>query len=568
MGRTKALKEIQVETWLTRNKISRYRAILKLHARDKDLQLSQATKLKSVVSKKIASLEVDVKRHHEIVTDLSDDGKQRILGLLADNRLFYLAFKHLKPSQIYEAVYQDCNVKRCLLDKLYYERNKRLRRGIELQSKRCVLSTELEEQREELPHCEEQKLIARLQQSITKYDAAKAISSTYSSMLDILKKDTTFFDTLLNTLKEDQSSQCKAMLRVTVMGQLAAENLDDIRQKYKRMTRAVLRNMKIREQMLSTVRYQVEDLWAYAQSLVRVQSDHIFAKKDIDVSAAILENQLTLLENICTKVKETLLVRSYYDLLSRYFKYLVNTKNSLYTFPLICYKIYFLSVIRLETQYEQKKALLARLEANVKNRDLLLNKKNHALHVLENLKHSTITATEQYKINDIHDMLEQIEIEKKREKDLKEQKKTRGELFINVSAALQNINTMLLCVKYTKIAKKQPREGNKAALKESLMMIEKEDMEEHDMQPELEEIDTDVLVLLAKISRKISILFSMSNFDLEQEKADRARDLYQTYVSNYNSNLIFGPGKEEPIGKYCYYYIFYIFLSNIPIISY
>ncbi|XP_050466292.1 uncharacterized protein LOC126859249 isoform X2 [Cataglyphis hispanica] len=470
MGRTKALKEIQVETWLTRNKISRYRAILKLHARDKDLQLLQATKLKSIVSKKIASLEVDVKRHHEIITDLSDDGKQRILESLADNRLFYLALKHLKPSQIYEAVYQDCNVKRRLLDKLYYERNKRLQRGLELQSKRCVLSTELEEQREELPHCEEQKLIARLQQSITKYDAAKAISSTYCSMLDILKKDTTFFDTLLNTLKEDQSSQCKAMLRVTVIGQLAAENLDDIRQKYKKMTRAVLRNMKIREQMLSTVRYQVEDLWAYAQSLVRVQSDHIFAKKDIDVSAAILENQLTLLENICTKVKETLLVRSYYDLLSR------------------------------------------------------------------------------YKINDIYDMLEQIEIEKKRQKDLKEQIKTRGELFINVRAAFQNINAMLFCIRYsTKIAKKLPREGNKAGLKESIM-IEKEDMEEHDMQPELEEIDTDVLVLLAKISRKINILFSMSNFDLEQEKADRARDLYQTYVSNYNSNLIFGPGKEEPIG--------------------
>lgn len=56
-----------------------------------------------------------------------------------------------------------------------------------------------------------------------------------------------------------------------------------------------------------------------------LQSDHIFAKKDLDVSAdKILENQLTLLENICIKVKETLLVRSYYDLLSRYFKYLVN----------------------------------------------------------------------------------------------------------------------------------------------------------------------------------------------------------------------------------------------------
>lgn len=61
------------------------------------------------------------------------------------------------------------------------------------------------------------------------------------------------------------------MLKVTVMGQLATENLDDIRQRYKRMTRVVLRNMKIREQMLSTVRCQVDDLWTYAQSLVRVE---------------------------------------------------------------------------------------------------------------------------------------------------------------------------------------------------------------------------------------------------------------------------------------------------------
>lgn len=55
------------------------------------------------------------------------------------------------------------------------------------------------------------------------------------------------------------------------MGQLAAENLDDLRKKYKRMSRVVLYNMKIREQMLNTVQCQVKDLWAYAQSLVRVE---------------------------------------------------------------------------------------------------------------------------------------------------------------------------------------------------------------------------------------------------------------------------------------------------------
>jgi hypothetical protein len=55
------------------------------------------------------------------------------------------------------------------------------------------------------------------------------------------------------------------------MGQLAAENLDNIREKYKHMRHVILYNMKIREQMLTTVRSQVDDLWTYVQSLVRVE---------------------------------------------------------------------------------------------------------------------------------------------------------------------------------------------------------------------------------------------------------------------------------------------------------
>lgn len=65
-------------------------------ARDKKLQLSQATKLKSIVSRKIASLEIDVKNHREIINDFRDDSKQHILRLLGDHRRSYLAFKHLK----------------------------------------------------------------------------------------------------------------------------------------------------------------------------------------------------------------------------------------------------------------------------------------------------------------------------------------------------------------------------------------------------------------------------------------------------------------------------------------
>ncbi|XP_018314079.1 uncharacterized protein [Mycetomoellerius zeteki] len=513
MGRAKTPKEIRVETWLIRDKISRYRGILKLHARDKKLQLSQATKLKSIVSRKVTSLDVDVKRHREIVSHLHD-GKQHILRLLADHKRFYLAVNRLKPSEIYAAIYQDCNLKRRLLDKLYYEKKKRLKRGIELQLEHHVLSTELEEQSEYRPNCEQQRLVAQLQRSIAKYNAAKDICSTYWSMLNILKKDAIFFDTLMNILKEDQSSQCKVMLKVTVRGQLAAENLDDVRQKYKRMSRIVWCNMKIREQMLSTVNSQVKDLWTYAQSLVRVESDHIFMKRDTDVFNKTLENQLAYLENICTEVKDVLLVRSYHDLLSR-----------------------------LENQSEHRVALLARLDINIKNREVLLNKKHQALQVLEGLKYST---KEQYKINGIQDVVEQIEIEKKREKDLKEKITAHGELLTNIRAALQNMNMMLLCVKHSikGVVKKPVKDGNK---KELIITNDKEDIEERDALTEIERMDTDVLTLISRISRKINILFNISNFELE-EKEDEARDLYHTYVSNYNSDLIFGTGEEEPIG--------------------
>jgi len=105
-----------------------------------------------------------------------------------------------------------------------------------------------------------------------------------------------FFDILLNILKEDQILQCKTMLKVIVMGQLAAENLDDIRQKYNRMTRVVLRNMRIREQMLNTVRSQVDDLWSYAQSLVRVEVSNILLNyMDLFLQKLYKKNNKTLI---------------------------------------------------------------------------------------------------------------------------------------------------------------------------------------------------------------------------------------------------------------------------------
>lgn len=82
--------------------------------------------------------------------------------------------------------------------------------------------------------------------------------------------------------------------------------------------------------------------------------------------------------------------------------------------------------------------------------------------------------------------MEHIEIEKKREKDLKKQIKAHGELLTNIRAALQSMYTMLLCVKNNgKVMKKPTKDGNK----KELMVVNDKDAAERDTLADIEGID-------------------------------------------------------------------------------
>lgn len=56
------------------------------------------------------------------------------------------------------------------------------------------------------------------------------------------------------------------------------------------------------------------------------------------------------------------------------------------------------------------------------------------------------------------------------------------------------------------------------------------------------------LTLLSTVSRKVGALFGMSNFELDKDREERAKDLYQTYVSNYRSKIKFKDAEVEPTG--------------------
>lgn len=102
--------------------------------------------------------------------------------------------------------------------------------------------------------------------------------------------------------------------------------------------------------------------------------------------------------------------------------------------------------------------------------------------------------------------MEQIEIEKKREKDLKEQIKAHGELLTNIKTALQSMNIMLLCIRYSGkgTTRKVVKNGNK---KESVIN-DREHSEEHDVLAEIEEMDVD--------GKEIYIYISISNIIIKE----------------------------------------------------
>lgn len=98
--------------------------------------------------------------------------------------------------------------------------------------------------------------------------------------------------------------------------------------------------------------------------------------------------------------------------------------------------------------------------------------------------------TIRYRANE-HDILEQLEIEKKRETDLKEQKKALGELLTDIRAALLSMSTMLLCLKQHEraVAKKPIKDANKNVLKEMQLGAtdNKRNAKETDVMSEIEE---------------------------------------------------------------------------------
>ncbi|XP_046434409.1 uncharacterized protein LOC124186613 [Neodiprion fabricii] len=506
---------VQDERWTIRDKLQQYRGILKLYAREKKLQVINASRVKKKVSRDLKALTKDVQNYREITNDMADGNKRQLRTIMQHHRDYQLAFQDMKPDDAYGAIYHRNDVNRRQLDKLYYLKKKRMKEFFDLKLECALLKDKYEQEQQYVPDYDHQHLTNQFQNSMAKQSAAAAIRRTYSYILDILKKDSVYFNAVLDALVEDQKSQCKVLIKATEMGQLVTENLDDTRSRYKRLENDVCVNMKERERTLTIVRFQVDDLWSYLRSLVRTESEVNFtvANAAVTSSEMVLQQEMKDLEQVFENIKESMLVRSYDEI-----------------FP------------RFEEQMKQKERLIKQFNHNVRERDSFLNKKNHATLILATLEHSMISTTARYKAVK-KEMLEEIEVQRKREIDFKNLRKVRGELLMNIRAALQNMNEMLTCVKSRTIKSKSQKSDDDKKGKLSEEQRIEDELQDAD-EPEIGKTETNGLALLSKVSQKVGMLSGAGGPDLDKDRKERARDMYQTYISEYKSKLKYGKEAE------------------------
>ncbi|XP_046750581.1 uncharacterized protein LOC124413838 [Diprion similis] len=503
------------ERWTIRDKLQQYRGILKLYAREKKLQVINASRVKKKVSRDLKALTKDVQNYREITNDMAEGNKRQLRTIMQRHRDYQLAFQDMKPDDAYSAIYHRNDVNRRQLDKLYYLKKKKMKEFFDLKLECALLKDKYEQERQYVPDYDHQHLTNQFQNSMAKQSAAAAIRRTYGYILDILKKDSVYFNAVLDALVEDQKSQCKVLIKATEMGQLVTENLDDTRSRYKRLEHDVCVNMKERERTLAIVRFQVDDLWSYLQSLVRTESEVNFTEKNAAITSSemVLQQEMKDLEQVFENIKESMLVRSYEEV-----------------FP------------RFQEQIKQKERLIKQFNHNVRERDSFLNKKNHATLILATLEHSMISTTAQYKAEK-KEMLEELEVQKKREIDFKNMRKVRGELLMNIRAALQNMNEMLTCVRSRSIKSKSQKadDDKKGKLSEEQRL--QDELQDAD-EPQIGKTETNGLALLSKVSQKVGMLSGAGGPDLDKDRKERAREMYQTYISEYKSKLKYGKEAE------------------------
>ncbi|XP_063373202.1 uncharacterized protein LOC134661172 [Cydia amplana] len=487
---------MQDDNWVIKDKINQYRGLIKLYERDRKIHEGDLAKQKKRYSRDIRQMRKDITtKRGELGVAVYGD-KQFLRNAFQEHRRLQLTYMNSKADKVVESIHQENFNKRKQLDRIRYTKKQKMEKFRLTQLQSAELRDRLlYESSGKLPaEIKEQAVANYVQRANIKKNAALAIKVMYKKILDILKKDSSYYTVVLEALKLDCRTQGKCLMGATEMGQLAMEYLDDRKYEFNKLEKEIKANMKERQRTLKLVRREVAYLTNSFPKLIRKEEatnlDDLYEDDD-DQSHHSVHWELEEVMGICKRLQKATLVSSFDQIL-----------------------------LRLKEQTYQTERLMMQLRLNSMKRNALLENRKHGTLMLDMLKNVGQENTKQY-VEEKNLLRAQLDAEEREEAALSRSLNGKGQLIIKMKTSLQQINQLLSSVG----APNAPRFGGAPAAAQYL----RDDY----IQP-VAEVEADFDKLLATAKQKINVLVgALAKMEVSSEDRLAANLFYHNILARF-----------------------------------
>ncbi|XP_044270461.1 hyaluronan-mediated motility receptor-like [Tribolium madens] len=503
------LHGMKSEKWTTKDKINQYKGLISLYTRDRKIIELDTNVTRRKLSRLIKDLQKAVYNdRRELDNEIRGD-KQKLRNTLAEHRELQLAFQNSQPKKVIEEIKQRNFNKRKVLDRLKYEKKMRSQKLIDLKLEQALLEDRLKyaflgQIKQEK---EAQIITGKLQDAILRKEGASAIYHIYREIIDIMKKDALYFDAIIATVRNDGFSQSKCFLGATKLGQLATEYLDDRRQEYDTLEKIIIKDMTTRKTDIRVLQEHVEHATASIKMLLRKDSDITTCARSLKDSPSMenLRRDVDQVEKTLAFLKNTTLARSY---------------DAIYP----C----------LEEQLKQKRRLKRLTRKCERDRDIMLNKTNHANLMNSVLKTSMNETTVEYKARkkELKEEMETLRDEKRRYEKLLQSKRT---IAANIRIALRQLLQLSYDISDDTRKKSAPSSHPFG------LLVEKKEKPEETVEDEIDGSKI-IPILVSKFTPLMSHYFALKH----ETKPDEA---FRNIESMMQERMIPAEQSEEPLSE-------------------
>ncbi|KAK9885949.1 hypothetical protein WA026_013824 [Henosepilachna vigintioctopunctata] len=420
--------------WTTKDKITQYKGLINLYIRDSAILKTDTNVTKRRQAKELKQLQKEIEVNRGVLDNAIRGDKQQLRNTLAEHREMQLAYQNHQPKRVIDAIHQINFNKRKELDKLEFRMKQKSDKLIDLKLELAVLEDRLKYTNPNEFPIEKQCAIitGKVQDAILKKEAALAIRQTFIQIIDIMKKDALYFDAILATMKGDAEAQGACMINATKLGQLATEYLDDRRNEYKTLEKAVKRDMMARKHDLMLMQKKITNFATNIKQLLRRDSDlnlGVITIEKTDSEIELRKGFAKIVETLDTLKKSTLV------------------SNFCMIYP--CF----------QTQLAHFERLTEMAKKCEENRDILLKKANHAEVVRDVMQNSMVDTTFQYN-TEKKELLAQTEIQKERRRHAHDVLKSKSNLLASVRTSLSQLQQMVKILKVDGGPTTSPTQGD------------------------------------------------------------------------------------------------------------